>query len=209
MAKAIVSVYGYSENIVPGNNPWEQVVSDRFDGAVGIARFLKSHNIDVDMYISGGTVSNKTGKVEADAMHDLLKKRYTNLEKIIDEVVLDKESKNTQDNVNKISSYAKGVGADSVFGVSSRDHVGRIITQLGYLTDLPDLTIGVFASKGSYSINGSNGIQPMILEPPFFGQDNPKELQGMYSKLFKLTPYQKVEVGREIVKRVDSNSNTK
>ncbi len=34
MGKTIVSVFGYSENIVPGNNPWEQVVSDRFWGAM-------------------------------------------------------------------------------------------------------------------------------------------------------------------------------
>ena len=203
MGKTIVSVFGYSENIAPGNNPWEQVVSDRFDGAVGIARFLKRHDINVDMYISGGTVSNETGRVEADAMQDFLKKRYTNLEKIVDEVVLDKESKNTQENVNKISSYAKEVGADSVFGVSSKDHVGRIITQQAYLQNKPDLVMGVFPSNGSYSMNGSKGISPMILEPPFFGQDNPKELYGMYSKLFKLTPYQKVEIGEEIARKVD------
>ncbi len=203
MGKTIVSVYGYSENIVPGNNPWEQVVSDRFDGAMDLAKFLKKHGIDVDMYISGGTVSKETGRIEADAMHDFLKKRYNNLEEIVDEVILDKESKNTQDNVNKISSYAKGAGADSVFGVSSRDHVGRIITQQAYLQNKPDLTMGVFSSNGSYSMNGSNGIPPMILEPPFFGQDDPKGLYGMYSKLFKLTPYQKVEIGQEIVGKVE------
>ena len=202
MGKTIVSVFGYSENIVPGNNPWEQVVSDRFDGAIGIARFLKKHGIDIDMYISGGTVSNETGRVEADAMHDFLKKRYTNLEKIVDEVVLDKESKNTQNNVNKINSYAKDVGADAIFGVSSRDHVGRIITQQAYLQNKPDLTIGVFPSNGSYSMNGSEGMPPLILEPPFFGRDNPKELYCMYSKLFKLTPYQKVEIGEGIVRKV-------
>ncbi len=203
MGKTIVSVYGYSENIVPGNNPWEQVVSDRFDGAMDLAKFLKKHGIDVDMYISGGTVSKETGRIEADAMHDFLKKRYNNLEEIVDEVILDKESKNTQDNVNKISSYAKEAGADSVFGVSSRDHVGRIITQQAYLQNKPDLTMGVFSSNGSYSMNGSNGIPPMILEPPFFGQDDPRGLYGMYSKLFKLTPYQKVEIGQEIVGKVE------
>ncbi len=203
MGKTIVSVFGYSENIVPGNNPWEQVVSDRFEGAMDVAKFLKRHDIDVDMYISGGTVSNETGRVEADAMHDFLKKKYPNLESIVDEVVLDKESKNTQDNVNKISSYAKEVGADSVFGVSSRDHVGRITTQQAYLQNKPDLTMGVFPSNGSYSINGSEGILPIILEPPFFGRDNPKGLYSMYSKLFKLNPYQKVEIGEEIVRKVD------
>jgi hypothetical protein len=204
MAKTIISVFGYSENIAPGNNSWNEVVSDRFDGAVGLARFLKKHDIDVDMYISGGTVSKETGRIEADAMQDFLQKKYNNLEKIVSEVVLDKEAKNTQENVNNIGAYAKRVGADSVFGISSRDHVGRIITQQGYLQNLPDLTMGVFASKGSYSINGSNGVTPMILEPPFFGQENPKELQGMYSKLFKLTPYQKVEIGREIANKADN-----
>ena len=203
MGKTIVSVFGYSENIVPGNNPWEQVVSDRFEGAMDVAKFLKRHDIDVDMYISGGTVSNETGRVEADAMHDFLKKKYPNLESIVDEVVLDKESKNTQDNVNKISSYAKEVGADSVFGVSSRDHVGRIITQQAYLQNKPDLTMGVFSSNGSYSINGSEKIPPMILEPPFFGRDNPNGLYGMYLNIFKLKPYQKVEIGQEIVGKVE------
>ena len=115
---------------------------------------------------------------------------------------MDKESKNTQDNVHKISSYAKGVGADAIFGVSSRDHVGRIITQQAYLQSKPDLTMGVFPSNGSYSMNGFEGTPPMILEPPFFGRDNPKELYCMYSKLFKLTPYQKVEIGEEIVRKV-------
>ncbi len=203
MAKSIVSVFGYSENILSGNNSWDAVVSDRFDGAVGLARFLKKHDIDVDMYISGGSVS-KGGVVEADAMQNFLYRKYDNLDKIIGEVLLDKESKNTQENIDHISAYARSSGADSIFGVSSRDHVGRIITQQAYLSDMPNLTMGVFPSKGSYSVNGSNGITPMILEPPFFGQDNPKELQGMYSKLFKLTPYQKVEVGQEIVKRVET-----
>ena len=203
MGKTIVSVYGYSENIANGNNSWEPVVEDRFNGAVNLAKFLKKHDIEVDMYISGGTISKDTGRVEADAMQDFLKKKYTNLEKIIDEVVLDKESKNTQDNINKMGSYAKEVGADAIFGVSSRDHVGRIITQQSYLQNIPDLTMGVFASKGSYSINGSNGIMPIILEPPFFGQDNPKELNGMYSKLFKLNPYQKLEIGQEIVYKAE------
>ena len=203
MGKTIISVFGYSENIVPGNNHWKHVVSDRFNGAVGLAKFLKQHGIDTDIYISGGTVSNETGRVEADAMHDFLKRKYTDLEKIVDEVILDKESKNTQDNVKNISSYAREVGADSVFGVSSRDHVGRIITQQAYLQNKPDLVMGVFSSDASYSINGSKGIQPMILEPPFFGQNNPKEVYNMYSKLFKLTPYQKVEMGEEIVRKVD------
>ena len=203
MGKTIVSVFGYSENIVLGNNPWEQVVSDRVDGARDIAKFLKKHGIDVDMYISGGTISKETGRVGADVMQDFLKKRYNNLEKIVDEVVLDKKSQNTLDDINNLNSYIREAGADSVFGVSSRDHVGRIITQQAYLQDKPDLMTGVFPSKSYYSINGSKGILPLILEPPFFGNNDPKELYDMYFKLFKLTPYQKVEIGEEIVKKVE------
>ncbi len=201
MAKTLISVFGYSQNIVPGNNSWEEVTGDRLDSAVELTNFFKKHGIDADLYISGGTIS-KDGTVEADAINNLLHKKYSNLEKIIDEVILDKGSKNTQENIKHMVEYTKSSGADSIFGVSSGDHVARIVTEFQYSLYRPSL-VGVVPSKGFYSINGSNGIQPLILEPPFFGSENPKELRSMYTNLFKLNPYQKVEIGQEIVRRVE------
>lgn len=192
--KTIVAVYGYGKNITPGNRAWESVNNDRNDSAYRILSFLNKHGIDTELYISGGSKDPLTGEAEADSMFGNMKKRHSNIERIVSEVVLDREAKNTAENMKNMSAYAKSNGVEAIIGTTSIDHVSRAVNEGAYNNDLKGIIFGIVPSAESYSINGSE-FGPLILEPPYFPD---RDTYTGFTGLFKLKPGQKKEVASVI-----------
>ena len=192
--KTIVTVYGYGKQIAPGNRDWEGVAGDRNDSAYNILSFLNKHGIDAELYISGGTKDPQTGEAEAESMLGNMKKRHPDLERIVSDVVLDREAMNTSQNMKNMSTYAKSRGVEAIIGTTSVDHVSRAAKEGAYNNDLKGMLFGIVPSAESYSVNGSE-FGPFILEPPFFPD---KDTYTGFTGLFKLKPEQKKEVASVI-----------
>ncbi len=191
----IVAVHGYNQTIPQGYRPWEDVVRDRMSTAIKVASYFQFRGLDTELVISGGTVTN--GVVEADAILEWSKQNMTQVtQRAWDfDVYLEKTSKNTKENAEKISARAKESGAGVVISVSSMDHMPRIVRDYRYALGGSDIMYGGIPTKEPYSERGWNA-QPAIFEPPFWAFD-------AVSKVGKIPPEKRAQFSADFAKVVD------
>ena len=165
MSDIIVAMHGYK----PSADNFDAVVNDRLSRTLEVDKFLEKYGIECEVVISGGV--EKDGIKEADIIYQWAKEKMPEIKKY--NVVLEKDSKNTFENVQNIYDLAKKEGAKGIFAVSSKDHISRVIRDWVY--NIPDyeskdiLLAGV-PSRDAYSEKGRDN-PPFIAEPPFWGYD--------------------------------------
>lgn len=185
---AIIALHGYSQSIPQGQRNWEEVAGDRLNAAYEIARFFNRHGIETELMISGGTV--KDGIVEADAIYDFAKARTPDLFDVVANVVKEKDSKNTMENVEKTLAYAEKAGAEILCPTSSKDHISRVARDWAYNKKAKHPRLVFITSDEPYSLRGYE-TQPFIVEPPFWGID-------ALQKIMKVPPNKRENVAKVI-----------
>jgi len=126
------------------------------------------------------------GKNEADAIKKYAEERFPEIKDF--EVILEKYSKNTAENVSNILKLAKEKESKAIVATSSKDHISRVMRDFVYHPERPKveetLILGC-ASNEPYSEAGKT-IQPAIIEPPvYFGEYNLAELVPQFFKVQK------------------------
>ena len=183
----LICLHGYTQNPPEGEKPWKEVISDRINTANKFSKFMKEVGAEVYLVISGGTIVN--GKVEADAVYELAKKVAPEMFEIVDDVLLERESKNTQENVDQILKWALKKNA-MIIAISSKDHVPRLVKDWAYEKTKGHQLVAIAPGEESYSKKGDNN-PPIVIEPPFFGYDLAK-------KLFDIPPQKRDEAVEKI-----------
>jgi len=162
---AVIALHGYGQTIPQGFRPWEPVVRDRTKIVYETAKFFNKYGIETEVIISGGTVTN--GVLEVDAMCEKMNQDFPDLYNIVD-VILEKESRNTKENVIETFKYARKIGAEILCPSSSKDHISRVARDWAYEKKEGDPMLAFVPSQEPYSIRGA---PPIIAESPFWGYD--------------------------------------
>ncbi len=172
MQSVLICVHGYTREPKPMHRTWESVVEDRLRTAIKLARFFKSTKVISYLILSGGVVTN--GVVEADRIYELARKKFPALFDMVTDVILERESKNTQENVDEIMKWAKKKNA-AIIAVSSKDHISRIAKDWAYDKNVSEHLVMVAPSEESYSESGDKNA-PIVIEPPFWAYDSLKDI---------------------------------
>jgi hypothetical protein len=172
MQSVLICVHGYTRAPKVLHRPWEDVMLDRLTAAYKLSEFLHSANVTSYLILSGGVVSN--GEVEADKIYEFAKRKLPGLFELVTDVILERESKNTQENVDEIIKWAKKKNA-AIIAVSSKDHAPRIAKDWAYDKNRKGHLIMIAPSEESYSESGSMD-SPIIIEPPFWAYESLKDI---------------------------------
>ncbi len=168
----LICVHGYTKSEEAEERSWEEVVTGRLEQAYKLAEFLKGVGIINYLIFSGGVITN--GKIEADRMYEFAKKKFPELFKLVNDVILERESKNTQENVNEIAKWASKKNA-AIISISNKDHVGRLITDWAYDKVSERYIVLVSSNNEPYSKAGAEK-RPIIIEPPFWAFESLEKL---------------------------------
>lgn len=172
MESVLICVHGYTQNMRAGERTWREVMNDRLKRAVKLAEFFKNAGVINYLVLSGGVVSNDG--VEADAIYEYAKTTFPVLFNLVTDVILERESKNTLENVVEIMKWAIKKNA-AIIAVSSKDHVSRVIKDWDYSKDIENHLILVAPSAEPYSEIGSREA-PLVIEPPSWAYEELKDL---------------------------------
>jgi hypothetical protein len=168
----LLCLHGYTQDPLVGERSWEDVTIDRINTAYRFAKFAKEVGAEVYLVISGGTIVD--GKVEADSVYELAKRTAPDMFKIVDDVLLERESKNTQENVDQILKWALKRNS-LIVAISSKDHSSRLAKDWAYEKNKGKQLVAIVPSEQAYSERGTNEA-PIVIEPPFFAYDIAKKL---------------------------------
>ncbi len=183
----LLCVHGYTDHHDEQHRPWKEVIKDRLENAQKLAETFHSLGILTYLVLSGGVI--RDGKVEADIIYDYAKSEFPGLFKAVTDVILERESKNTQENVDEIIKWATKKNA-LIVAISSKDHVSRVARDWAYDERRSDHLILVSPSKEAYSVKGWTDA-PIVIEPPFWAYNALKDL-------FSIPEEKKEEVKRRI-----------
>lgn len=167
MEAILLCVHGYTKNQQMGEKDWTGVVNDRLKRAVKLAEFFKKSRITTYLVLSGGVQNN--GMVEADAIYEYTRKMFPELLNTVNDVILERESKNTEENVSEIMKWALKKNA-AIVAISSKDHASRVINAWAYNKNAEHHLALVSPSEDSYSELGHDK-RPIVIEPPFWAYE--------------------------------------
>lgn len=162
----LLCVHGYTRQS-KDEKSWEEVIYDRLETALRLARFLKEIGVVTYLVLSGGLVKNS--KVEADVIYEYAKKKIPELFGDVADIILERESKTTQENVDEILKWAIKKNA-AIIAISSKDHAPRVMKDWAYDKERGDHLVLIAPSKAPYSIAGEDK-QPITIEAPFWAYD--------------------------------------
>ena len=164
----LICVHGYTKKPRAGEKAWSEVVNDRLKRALKLAEFFKKAGIINYLVFSGGVVNDN--RVEADAIYEHAKKTFPELFGLVNDVILERESKNTQQNVDEIMKWALKKNA-AIIAISSKDHAARIMNDWAYNMNAERHLLLVSPSEDSYSELGRTK-KPIVIEPPFWAYES-------------------------------------
>ncbi|UCG95581.1 MAG: YdcF family protein [archaeon] len=164
--RATVIGHGFNFTPTPGLRNPKDVVYDRVREACRAVDLFYKGGYEVDFMISGGTETD--GVKEADNIEKIVQKYFSDVYKKAN-VVKEKESLNTMENVLKTYDFARDVGTDILCPVSSMDHV-RVPREWAYERKPGDPLLAFIPSQEPYSKKGWK-IKPFITEPPYWAND--------------------------------------
>ncbi len=166
----LLCVHGYTNQPKESHRPWKKVVSDRLHTAHKLAEFFNATGVVTYLVLSGGAINN--GNVEADVIYEHAKTEFPDIFKLVTDVILERESKNTQENVDEILKWAIKKNA-AIVAISSKDHASRVINDWGYDKNRHEHLILVSPSNEPYSKPGIKK-RPLVIEPPFWAYEELK-----------------------------------
>jgi hypothetical protein len=167
----LLCVHGYTKAPREHEKPWQKVVKDRLSTAFDLAKFFNSIGVTIYLVLSGGSMNGN--QVEADVIHDYARKEFSELFAIVNDVILERESKNTQENVDEILKWALKKNA-AIISISSKDHASRVIKDWAYDKGRNNHLIMVAPSHETYGENENS--EPIIIEPSYWAYDALKDI---------------------------------
>ncbi len=171
-AKAVLlCVHGYTKYPREREKDWQKVVKDRLSTAYEIAKFFSSVGVVIYLVLSGGTMNKE--QVEADIIHDYARKNFPELFTLVADVILERESKNTQENVDEILKWAVKKNA-VIVSISSKDHISRVAKDWAYDKGRNGHIIMVAPSHETYGED--EDAEPIVIEPSSWVYDALREL---------------------------------
>ncbi len=172
MKSVLICVHGYTKGSKTMHRSWEEVMLDRLTAAYKLSEFFHGSNITNYLILSGGVVSDDV--VEADRIYEFARRKLPGLFDLVTDVILERESQNTQENVDEIMKWAKKKNA-AIIAVSSKDHVSRIARDWAYDKNVKEHLVMIMPSNESYSKSGLTDA-PIVIEPPFWAYDSLKRI---------------------------------
>ena len=162
----LLCVHGYTKAPREHEKEWQKVVKDRISTAFDLAKFFNSIGVVIYLVLSGGSMNGN--QVEADIIHDYARKNFPELFELVNDVILERESKNTQENVDEILKWAVKKSA-VIISISSKDHVSRVVKDWAYDKGRNNHLIMVAPSHETYGEN--EDLAPIIIEPSHWAYD--------------------------------------
>ncbi len=159
-SSVLLCVHGYTKAPREHEKEWQNVVKDRLSTALELAKFFSSVGVAIYLVLSGGSMNGN--QVEADVIHNYARKNFPELFELVNDVILERESKNTQENVDEILKWALKKDA-VIIPISSKDHVSRVVKDWAYDKGRNSHLIMVAPSHATYGENES--LAPIIIEP--------------------------------------------
>ena len=167
----LLCVHGYTKFPREKEKNWQEVVKDRLSTAYELARFFSSTGMTIYLVISGGTLNKN--QVEADTIHAYARKNFPELFTLVADVILERESKNTQENVDEILKWAVKKNA-IIVSISSKDHAPRVVKDWAYDKLRGGHIIMVAPSHETYGEDSD--AEPIIIESSFWAYDALKSI---------------------------------
>jgi hypothetical protein len=192
----LICIHGYTQKPRTGERTWVEVVNDRLKRALKLAEFFKKAGIINYLVFSGGVLNSN--KVEADIIYEHAKKTFPKLFELVNDVILERESKNTQQNVDEIIKWALKKNA-AIIAISSKDHAARIMNDWAYNIDAERHLLLVSPSEESYSELGHTK-KPIVIEPPFWAYE-------CLEKIFSVPDNKKDTVKKAFEKAISDSLN--
>lgn len=168
----LLCLHGYTEADNKSTKQWREVIKDRLENTYRLAKLFYEFGIPTYLVFSGGII--RDGKVEADIIYEYTRAEKPEIFKIVTDVILERESKNTQENVDEILKWATKKNA-IIIAVSSKDHASRVIKDWAYDSKRDGHIILISPSSDSYSKEGETSA-PIVIEPPFWAYDILKDI---------------------------------